>query len=387
VPSSRSTGPNGQGTWVAAVRGTPDATRTPAPLIGVLRGEGIGPEVVDAALLVLDRLTEADGAGIEVVEGGVIGREAETLVGTPLPEDVVDFCRGILDRGGAVLNGPGGGRYVYDLRRRLELFLKISPIQARNGLPGASPLRPEVLEDVDVLVVRENMGGVYQGEWDEQVGAGGGRLARHSFTYSDAEVGRFLQAAARICAFRRGELTVVTKEAGVPSVSRLWRDCAIEAAEAAGVRLRVVDVDLMAYELVRRPSAYDVVAAPNLCGDVLGDLAAVALGSRAASYGASFTAGGDGVYQTNHGAAYDIAGTESASPAGQILSLAALLRESLGLEREAQAVEDGLRQVWADGRRTADVAGPGDRVVGTREMATLVADAAAARLGVALGAA
>jgi 3-isopropylmalate dehydrogenase len=177
---------------------------------------------------------------------------------------------------------------------------------------------------------------------------------------------------------------VVTKEAGAAAVSALWRECAAEAAEAEEIRLSIVDVDLMAYELVRRPQAFDVVAAPNLCGDVLSDLAAVLVGSRGLSFSGNFTPSGAAVYQTNHGAAHDIAGTDRANPVGQILSLAMLLRESLGMEREAHAVEDGVRQVWENGWRTADLASDGFRTVGTGEMASLVAASAADALGAPL---
>jgi 3-isopropylmalate dehydrogenase len=172
-------------------------------------------------------------------------------------------------------------------------------------------------------------------------------------------------------------LTVVTKEAGVPGVSALWRACAESAAEAHAVDCSAVDVDLIAYELVRRPRDFDVVAAPNLYGDMLGDLAAVLVGSRGLSYSGNFTPRGDGVYQTNHGAAYDIAGMDRANPVGQVLSLAMLLRESLGLEREAWAIEEGVRRVWAAGLRTADLNGRREDAVGTTRMAAAIADAAA----------
>ena len=368
--------------WLSAVC---DREPAAAPLLGVLPGEGVGPEVIDASLAVLRALEGAGAPRVEVVVGGAIGRTAEELHGTPLPQDVLDFCRNVFGRGGAILNGPGGGRYVYDLRRELDLFLKVSPIQVRNGLPEASPLKREAVEGVDVLVVRENLGGVYQGIPEEGTTADGGRLARHAFSYTEAEARRFLHAAARLAS--GGELTVVTKEAGVPGVSRLWRECAGEAADAHGVGLSVVDVDLMAYQLVRHPRRFGVVAAPNLFGDILGDLAAVLLGSRSLSYGASFSETGHGVFQTNHGAAYDIAGSDHANPVGQILSLAALLRESLGLPREAAAMEEGIRQVWRDGWRSRDLAVTGDRIVGCRRLGELVASAAAQQLEVSLDAA
>jgi 3-isopropylmalate dehydrogenase len=368
------------GSWLDCIV-DPAATRhSPAPLLGALPGEGVGPEVVDAALEVLRAVGEAGGKPVSVEIGGAIGRDAERECGSALPEDVVRFCEGIFERGGAVLSGPGGGRYVYDLRARLDLFLKISPVQVRNGLADASPLRPEVLEGVDVLVFRDNIGGVYQGKSDDGRGDDGRRFVRHSYSYATADVRRFLDAAARVARSRRGELTVITKESGLPVVDDLWRECATEAAGEYGIACSFVDVDLMAYQLVCRPREFDVVAAPNLYADVLGDVAAVLFGSRALAFSSNVASSGDAVYQTNHGAAYDIAGTDRANPVGQMLSLAMLLRESLGLKRESQAIEDGIHRVWSEGLRTADVDGTGSRAIGTREMAALVAEAATDRL-------
>jgi 3-isopropylmalate dehydrogenase len=375
------------GDWLDRLADPDVPRRRPTPLLGALPGEGIGPEVVDAALHVLGALERAGGQSVAVEIGGPIGRIAERSQGAALPEDVVRFCEGIFDRGGAILTGPGGGRYVYDLRRRLHLFMKISPVAHRNGLPDASPLRPDVVAGVDLLLVRENVGGLYQGTSDDSIDADGYRVVRHAFSYAEPDVRRFLDAAARLARSRRGDLTVVTKEAGAPALSVLWRECALAAADTQGVRCELVDVDLMAYKLVHQPQAFDVVAAPNMCGDILGDLAAVLVGSRALLFSGNFTPRADAVYQTNHGAAYDIAGTDRANPVGQMLSVAMLLRESLGLEREARAVEEGVRQVWRTGWRTADLQPAADRAVGTREMAELVARAAADHLEAALDAA
>jgi 3-isopropylmalate dehydrogenase len=305
--------------WLASVVGGERAPRTRTALLGVLTGDGVGPEVIAAALHVAQRLEEAGGQAVDVEFGGPIGRVAERAAGHVLPDDVVGFCENVFGRGGAVLSGPGAGRYVYELRRRLELFLKITPIQTRIGLPEASPLRPEAVEGIDLLIVRENLGGIYQGRGEEARDEHGGRLAQHAFSYAEADVRRFLGAAARLAARRRGDLTVVVKEAGVPGVSSLWRDCGMDAAEALGVTCTAVDVDLMAYRLVASPRDFDVVAAPNLCGDVLSDLGAVLVGSRPLSFSGNFTPAGDAVYQTNHGAAEDIAGADRANPIGQIL--------------------------------------------------------------------
>jgi 3-isopropylmalate dehydrogenase len=359
--------------WVARIRDPLAPDRAESPLIGALAGEGIGPEVMEAALTTLRALERAGGGPVTVETGGSIGLTAERETGAPLSDGVASFCADVFERGGAVLSGPGSGRYVYDLRRRLGLFFKISPIQLRNGLARASSLKPELVDGLDLLVVRENLGGIYQGTSQEVAAADGERLVEHRFSYAEPEVRRFVEAAARLARSRRGQLTVVVKQGGLPRLSALWRDCSEDVCRSHGVDCSFVDVDLMAYRLVHDPRAFDVIAAPNLFGDVLGDLAAVALGSRGLAYGASYNERGDGVYQTNHGAAYDISGSDRANPVGQILSLAMLLRESLGLGREARALEAGVRAVWSDGGTTADLGGR----LGTAEMAARVGAAAA----------
>src|SRR5262249_24018438 len=151
---------------------------------------------------------------------------------------------------------------------------------------------------------------IYQGHWEEQVRSSRGHLVRHHFAYTEEQVRRFLDASARLATQRRRDLTVVWKESGIPAISRIWQACAQESAETHGVRLRMVDVDFMAYRLISAPQAFDVVAAPNLFGDVLADLGAVLLGSRGVSFSGNYNEAGDATYQTNHGAAYDLAGTD-----------------------------------------------------------------------------
>lgn len=341
-------------------------------VIGVLPGEGIGPEVIACALEVLNAVVRATGLQATVRRGGAVGREAERTHDTPLPADVTAFCDAVFADGGAILCGPGGSRFVYDLRRQFDLFFKISPLQIANGLPDASPLKPESLDDVDILLTRENCGGIYQGRWSEHT-SGDDRFAEHLGTYTRSQVRPFLAASARLACSRRRRLTVVWKESGLPTISRLWRDCAGEAAAKTGVECSMVDVDLMAYRLIHDAAAFDVIAAPNLFGDILGDLGAVLLGARGNSYSGNFSGDGRAVYQTNHGAAYDLAGSNRANPVGQILSLAMMLRESFGLLREACAVEVAVRRVWSAGIRTADVAAPGTRVATTSTMGERIA--------------
>ncbi len=336
--------------------------------------------MVGAALEALRALEAAGGRAVEVEQGGAIGLTAEREMGTVLPETVAGFCEEIFEHGGAVLTGPGSGRYVYDLRRRLGLFLKISPVQIRNGVPRASTLRPEALDGCRPAGGAREPRGHLPGQL--QSSSPGRTGSAWWSTASPTPSQRCAASSTR----RRGsrgpggvELAVIVKQGGLPDLTALWGDCAELACASHGVELSLVDVDLMAYRIADAPRAFDVIAAPNLFGDVLGDLAAVALGSRGLSFGASYNERGDGVYQTNHGAAYDIAGSDRANPVGQILSLAMMLRESLGLTREARALEEGVRAVWREGGMTADLGGK----LGTAEMGGRVGAAAAEWLAAA----
>ena len=341
-------------------------------LIGVLPGEGIGPEVIASALDVLHAVAAAANVPVDVCYGGAIGRDAERSVGQPLSRDVIRFCDDVFLGEGAILSGPGGGRYVYDLRRKFDLFFKISPIQVRNAARSAR-LQADAVHGVDILICREGKGGVYQGTWNEQRDAADNRSASHLVSYDERDVRRFLEASARLAQLRSGRLTVVWKESGVPSISALWRDCANEAAAAVGVDCCLVDVDLMAYQMIQDAATFDVIAAPNLFGDVLSDLGAVLLGSRGVSYSGNFSARGDSVYQTNHGAAYELAGLDRANPVGQILSLAMMLRESFCWPAAAAAIQQAVRSVWDEGFCTAELHVPGSQVIGTRELGKRIA--------------
>jgi 3-isopropylmalate dehydrogenase len=359
--------------WTAAVYREPRRAPSDGRLsIGVLPGEGIGPDVVAAALAVLAAV-EAGGARFAVTTGGPIGRDAEVLAGKSLTEEVERFCDGVFQAGGAVLTGPGGSRFVYDLRRRFDLFVKLSPLRPFPALHEAGPLKGGGVAGTDILVVRENNGGEYLGEWDEVLDPRRGRVCRHAFHYAEDHVRRLLSVAAELAASRRGRLAVVIKDGGLPTVSALWRDLARDAAAASGVALRVLDIDLTAYLMMQAPLEFDVIAASNLFGDVLADLGAVLLSSRGLSFSGNFSESGAAVYQTNHGSALDLAGKDRANPIGQISSLAMLLRESFGLHREAGWIDEAVSEVLDFGFRTFDTAGPGTFVIGTEEMGRRIA--------------
>jgi len=201
-----------------------------------------------------------------------------------------------------------------------------------------------------------------------------GIRAEQSFSYTEKQVRRILDVAVRIAQCRRGEIAVVLKDAGIPAISKLWKECSIEVASEYGVKYSFPNVDYAAYKLLQDPQDFDVIVASNLFGDILADLGGVLLGSRGITYSGNFSGNGSAVYQTNHGSCYDLASLNQANPAGQIFSLAMLLRESFNLGQEASLIEDAVAETWRQGWRTADLAETGSRIVGTREMGNLVAD-------------
>ncbi len=342
-------------------------------LIGALEGEGIGPEVVCSALDVLRAVSEVSGSQFSVERGGPIGKQSESECGTALSDDVIDFCAGIFARDGAILAGAGGSRFVYDLRKRFDLFCKVVPIRSERVIRSSGPIQSQRASSADFVLIRENTGGIYQGRWTTVDGPSG-KTATHAFEYTESHVTRIVEVGARIARTRNRKITVVWKESGIPSVSRLWRDCTEEISGRHGIEWEMIDVDYAAYALLVESDRFDVVVAPNLFGDILGDLCAVISGSRGLAFSGNYDVNGNAVYQTNHGAAFDLAGTDRANPVGQILSLAMMLRESFGLADEADLIEGSIREVWADGWRTFDLAENGCRVVGTRRMAELIAE-------------
>ncbi len=350
----------------------------PAPmspyLIGVLGGEGIGPEVIAATLTVLKALESNSPDRFEVTYQDFIRPDPEPATERILSNEAAAFCRAIFSRSGAVLTGPLDGRIVYDLRKGLDLFCKISPVKVHEELCAAIRMNPQYTRDVDILIIRENASGVYHGSWREMLTSNGDRRAEHSFAYTEKEVRRILYIAAGIACQRRGTITVIYKDGGIPSISKLWRDCTIAVAYETGIEYLLLNVDYAAYRLIQHAQEFDVVVAPNLFGDILTDLCGVLLGSRALAYSGNFSSEWGAVYQTNHGSAHELAGTDTANPVGQVFSLAMLLKESFGLNRTASLIENAVKEVWRQGWRTADLTEPGCRLAGTREMGNLIAD-------------
>ncbi len=355
-------------------RAVPGWDGIPAPesihVIGVLPGEGIGPEVIAASLAVLSAITEHTPLRFDVRVGGQIGLPAERETGRVLPAATESFCRSVFADNGALLCGPGGGRFVYELRTRFDLFCKMVPIQPMPALSDAGVLRPSAVTGVDMLIIRENVGGLYLGDYGED-----GHAAYHRCRYDAAQVKRILSAGIGVARLRRGRLCVVLKPYGVPSISRLWQEQLDALSAGTGVEVRILEVDTACYLLTADARSFDVVVAPNMFADVLADGAALLLGSRGLSYSANFSASRVAVYQTGHGAARDLAGCDRANPLGQILSLAMMLHESFGLGGLSGIIRTAIAGVLSAGWRTPDIMAPGCRSVGTRELGERVADA------------
>jgi len=357
-------------------------------LIAVFPGDGIGPEVTAQARAVLERCGERFGFPLRFEEA-VLGGAAIDATGEPLPQASLDLAR----QADAVLLGAVGGpkwddpqskvrpeQALLALRRELELFANLRPIQIHPRVVDAAPLKREVLEGVDILFVRELTGGVYFGQPSERRQGAAGREAVDTVVYDETEVRRVVDLSFSIARGRRKRLTQVDK-ANILATSRLWREVTREvAAEYADVAVEDVLVDAMAMHLLRRPADFDVVVTENMFGDILTDEASVLTGSLgmlpSASLGASENRFGHraGLYEPIHGSAPDIAGRDLANPLGSIMSAAMLLRQSLGREEAASAVESAVSAVLDDGLRTADLNQPDTRQVGCAEMGAAVVE-------------
>lgn len=346
----------------------------------LLPGDGIGPEIVEQARLVLLALGKKYGHQFEF-DSHLIGGIAIDETGDPLPAATLQACRGA----SAILLGAVGGPKWDDpnaktrpeagllrIRKELGLFANLRPIKLFEELADASPLKPEIVNGTDILFFRELTGGIYFGESGKS-GSGDQETAYQSMTYAAYEVKRIVRMAAEAARLRSNRLTSVDK-ANVLEPSRLWRRtaAAVMAAEFPDVQYDVVLVDAMAMHLINRPRDFDVVVTGNLFGDILTDEASMLPGSLGMLPSASMGADGPGLFEPIHGSAPDIAGKGVANPLATILAAAMLLRHSLNLHDEAAAIEAAVAAVLADGLRTADLTRNRAKAVGTSEMGAAV---------------
>jgi len=335
----------------------------------VLRGDGIGPEVVGEALQVL-KLVARDAAVDIEFKDGIIGGHAIDQFGTPLPDDVLKNAQ---DSDALLLGAVGGPKWdiptaekrpeqaLLGLRKALGLFANLRPVKAVKELLGASPLKADIISGVDLVVVRELTGGIYYGKPSERRQGKDGREAVDTCTYTEAEITRVLRYAFDLARNRRSKLTSVDK-ANILATSRLWREIATELAkEYKDVAFENQLVDSMAMHLMRRPKDFDVVVTENMFGDILTDEASILAGSMgllpSASLGEDINSAGFrvGLYEPIHGSAPDIAGRDEANPLAAILSAAMLLDHSLGMRAEAEMIERAVESVVHEGYRTRDL--------------------------------
>ncbi|MCH7853492.1 MAG: 3-isopropylmalate dehydrogenase [Proteobacteria bacterium] len=341
-------------------------------LITVLPGDGIGPEVTAAGTKMLAAVAARSGHNF-TFSAQLIGGAAIDATGEPLPQDTIDSCR---ESDAVILGAVGGPRWsdpnaatrpeqgILALRAALQVFANIRPVQIFPELADASPLKNELLEGVDLVVIRELTGGIYFGEKNRDA-----HSASDLCIYHDYEVERIVRFAARLAAERSGKLCSVDK-ANVLESSRLWRDVTVKlmADEFPDIELEHMLVDAAAMHLIRRPADFDVIVTENMFGDILTDEASMLAGSMGMLPSASLGDSGPGLYEPIHGSAPDIAGQGIANPCGMLASIAMLLRHSLKLEEEAHAVEQAIQTVICDGARTADIATGGVTPLNTEQM-------------------
>lgn len=353
-------------------------------VIAVLAGDGIGPEVVAEGLKVLRAVASRFGHQFTFHEA-LIGGCAIDATGNPLPTETVAVCRAA----DAILLGAVGGpkwddpqarirpeQGLLGIRKELGLFANLRPVRIYPQLIDASPLRPERLQGVDLIVVRELTGGIYFGEKRREQGDHG-EWASDLCLYNEEEIVRVVRVAAHLARQRRKKLTLVDK-ANVLETSRLWRSVTTRLikTEFPDLHFETMLVDACAMHLIRRPADFDVIVTENMFGDILTDEASMLAGSMGMLPSASLGDGRLGLYEPIHGSAPDIAGQGKANPLATILSVAMLLRHSLNLPTEADCVEAAVASVIERGIVTADIAVPGQHTYST----TAVGDAVAATI-------
>ena len=345
--------------------------------IAVLPGDGIGPEVVAKSVELLSAIASKYDHDF-TFEEGLIGGIAIDETGDPLPAETVAIC----ENADAILLGAVGGpkwsdptatvqpeRGLLGLRQHFGLFANLRPVKTYPALVEHAPLRAELLQDVDILFVRELVSGIYFGERQEQ---GDGDSSYDTMSYSRAEVEQVANVAFRAAQGRRKKLCSVDK-ANVLATMRLWRRTVVDVHEEySDVELEHLLVDAATMHLLTRPNSFDVIVAGNMFGDILSDEASVLAGSLGMLPSASLRADQFGLYEPVHGSAPDIAGQGKANPIGMFLSAAMLLRYSLQLEEEARAIESAIDAALDAGLRTADIASPGQASVSTDEFAAAV---------------
>ena len=347
--------------------------------IAILAGDGVGPEIMSEATRVLDVLRR-NGLKVET-ESALVGGVAYDAYGHPLPAATLKLAQDA----DAVLFGSVGSpkhdalprehrpeKAILGLRKECDFFANLRPATVFPELADASTLRPEVIAELDIMIIRELTGDIYFGEPRGVSGEMGQRVGINTMHYTEPQIRRIMHVAFRTARQRNKQLCSIDKM-NVLEAMQLWRDIAIEIApEYPDVTLSHMLVDNAAMQLVRNPKQFDVMVAGNMFGDILSDEASMLTGSIGMLPSASLDANGKGLYEPIHGSAPDIAGRGIANPLAQILSLGMMLRYTFGLSDWANRVEGAVKKSLADGWRTADIAKRGEKVCSTSEMGAAV---------------
>jgi 3-isopropylmalate dehydrogenase len=351
--------------------------------IAVLPGDGVGKEVTKGAVDVLKAVANCFEHQFEFAYG-LIGGDAIDQTGHPFPDATVQTCQ----QADAVLLGAVGGpkwdalpagirpeKGLLAMRKTLDVYANLRPVSFYSSLLDASPLKKEYIEDVDFIIVRELLGGIYFGEPRERKVEQGEEVAVDTLVYKRTEIERIIESAFEIASKRKKKVTSVDK-ANVLESSRLWREVAEETAKRyPDVELEHMLVDAAAMHLIKHPKRFDVIVTENMFGDILSDEASMLTGSLGMLPSASLSTIGPSVYEPIHGSAPDIEGQNKANPIAAILSAAMLLRHSFHMEEEARVIEQAVGQVLSAGYRTADLAVDGQRVISTSQMVEEIIDA------------
>ena len=352
--------------------------------IALIRGDGIGPEIVNEAVGVLNKVGETFGHTFTYVDV-LLGGCATDAVGKSYPDGTAQVCKSC---DAVLLGAVGGPRWGSDkpaeqrpetallaIRKDLGLYANLRPAALRPALAEACPLKRETAEKgIDLMMVRELTGGIYFGKRDRYETPDRGVECTDLMAYSEMEIERIGRRAFEMARLRRKKVSSVDK-ANVLETSRLWRSVMHRLAEEyPDVAYEDVLVDNCAMQLVRDPGQFDVVVTENMFGDILSDEASMITGSIGLLPSASMGDTAPALYEPIHGSAPDIAGQDKANPIATILSVAMMLRYSFHLAQEADAVEQAVDKALADGWRTADIAKPGESVIGTRRMGEIIRD-------------
>ena len=349
----------------------------------ILPGDGIGKEIVAQAVKVIDSLNANHDMGMSLVEG-LIGGVAYDETGSPLPEETINSAKSC----DSILLGAVGGpkweslernlrpeRGLLGIRAELDLFANLRPAILYPQLANASSLKTKIVSGLDLMIVRELVGGIYFGEPRGVEVRDGERFGINSATYYESEIARIGHSAFQI-AQKRGKRVCSVDKANVLEVCELWREVMEEVSrDYPDVSLSHMYVDNAAMQLVRDPKQFDVMVTSNLFGDVLSDCAAMLTGSIGMLPSASLNKNNYGMYEPIHGSAPDISGKDIANPLATILSVSMMLRYSLDQEELADKINSAVSEVLDQGYRTSDISSEGDKIVGTEEMGDLIVKA------------